>query len=93
MGLFFANFWNLYQLYYLSLRDFPGGSVVKNPPASTGDTGWIPVLHRSPGGENSSSLQYSYLGNPTNREAWGAVVYGIAKELDRTLGLTNTNET
>ena len=32
-------------------RDFPGGSVVKNPPATAGDTrasGLIPVSGRSP---------------------------------------------
>ena len=27
----------------------PGGSVVKNPPANAGDTGWSPGLGRSPG--------------------------------------------
>ena len=30
--------------------DFPGGSVVKNPPANAGDTAWIPELRTSPGG-------------------------------------------
>ena len=29
------------------LQGFPGGSVVKNPPASAGDTGSIPDLGRS----------------------------------------------
>ena len=29
------------------LRDFPGGSVVKNPPASAGDMGSSPGLGRS----------------------------------------------
>ena len=29
---------------------FPGGSVVKNPPANVGDVGSIPGLGRSPGG-------------------------------------------
>ena len=29
-------------------RGFPGGSVVKNPPASVGDTGLIPGLGRFP---------------------------------------------
>ena len=29
------------------LRTFPGGSVLKNPPASAGDTGSIPGLGRS----------------------------------------------
>ena len=28
-------------------RDFPGGAVVKNPPASAGDTGSIPGPGRS----------------------------------------------
>ena len=28
-------------------RDFPGGAVVKNPPASAGDMGLIPGLGRS----------------------------------------------
>ena len=28
-------------------RDFPGGAVVKNPPANAGDTGLIPGLGRS----------------------------------------------
>ena len=28
-------------------RDFPGGAVVKNPPASAGDTGSSPALGRS----------------------------------------------
>ena len=27
--------------------DFPGGSTVKNPPASAGDTGLIPGLERA----------------------------------------------
>ena len=30
----------------VEVRDFPGGPVVKNPPASAGDTGWIPGLER-----------------------------------------------
>ena len=29
---------------YSQLRTFPGGSVLKNPPASAGDTGSIPGL-------------------------------------------------
>ena len=35
---------------------FPGGSVVKNPPANAGDADWTPGLGRFPGGGN---------GNPT----------------------------
>ena len=46
---------------------FPGGSVVKNPPASAEDvrdTGLIPGLGRSPGGGHGNPLQYSCLENP-----------------------------
>ena len=35
--------------------DFPGGSMVKNPPANVGDTGLIPGL-RSPGEGNVNPL-------------------------------------
>ena len=61
---------------------FPGSSVVKNPPdnaGSTGDAGSIPEWGRSPGGGNGSSLWYSCLENPMDREAWQATVHGIAK--------------
>ena len=46
---------------------FPGGSVVKTPPANagdTGDSGLIPGVAKSVGGGNSNPLQYSCLGNP-----------------------------
>ena len=64
--------------------DFPGDSVVKNPPANAGDMGLIPGLGRSPGGGQGNPLQYSRLGNSTDREAWWAIVYGVTKELDMT---------
>ena len=37
-------------------RGFPGGSVVKNPPAA--GVGSIPGLGRAPGGGNGNPLQY-----------------------------------
>ena len=49
---------------------FPGGSVVRNLPASTGDTGdrgWTPGWGRSPGGGNGNPLQCSCLENPPDR--------------------------
>ena len=61
----------------------PGGTVVKNPPASAGDTGVagsILGLGRSPGEGNGNPLQYSCLGNSMNRGAWWATVHGIANE-------------
>ena len=35
---------------------FPGGSVVKNPPANAGDVGSVPGLGSSPGGGNGKPL-------------------------------------
>ena len=59
--------------------DFPGGSVVKNPPANTGGVGSIPRLGRCPGEGDGNPLQYSSLGKPMNRGAWWATVHGVAK--------------
>ena len=58
---------------------FPGGSVVKNLPASAEDTGLIPGSGRSPGEGNGNPLQYFCLGNPMDRGAWRATVPGVAK--------------
>ena len=58
---------------------FPGSSVVMNLPASAGDTGSISGLGRSLGEGNGNPLQYSCLGNPMDKEAWQATVYGVAE--------------
>ena len=53
-------------------RVFPGGSVIKNPPANAGDTrdmGLIPGSGRSPRVGNGNPLQYSCLENPMDRGA------------------------
>ena len=49
--------------------DFPGGSVVKNPPANAEDPGSIPGSGRCPGRGNDNPLQYSCLENPMDRGA------------------------
>ena len=61
-----------------------GGSVVKNPPANSGDVGSIPGSGRSPEEGNSNTLQYFCLGNPIDRGTWQATVHGVAKKLDTT---------
>ena len=61
--------------YRLSLG-FPAGWVVKNPPANAGS---IPRSGRSPREGKGNPLQYSCLGNPTDRGAWQATVHGVAK--------------
>ena len=56
--------------------------MVKNPPANAGDAGdvgLIPGSGRSPGGGNSSPLQYSCLENPMGRGAWQATVHGVTE--------------
>ena len=68
----------------LNGEDFLGGSVLDNLPANAGDAGSIPASGRSPEEGNGNPLQYSCLENPMDRGAWWAIVYGVAKELDRT---------
>ena len=66
---------------------FPGGAVVKNPPANAKgarDTGSIPGLGRSPGGGNGNPLQYSCLENSMDRGAWRGYSPWGHKELDMT---------
>ena len=58
---------------------FPGGSVVKNPPANARDMSSIPESGGSPGGGNGNPLQYSCLENPMDRGARWATVHGIAE--------------
>ena len=60
-------------------RGFPGGSVVKNLPASAGDVGSIPGLRRSSGEGNGKPLWYSCLRNPMERGAWRDTVHGVTK--------------
>ena len=58
---------------------FPDGSVVKNPPANSGDVGSVPGSRGSPGEGDGNPLHYSCLGNPMDRGAWQATVHGVAK--------------
>ena len=64
---------------------FPGGSVVKSLPAmqettyKAEDPGSIPRSERSPGEGNGNSLQYSCLGDPTDRGIWWAMIHGATE--------------
>ena len=62
---------------------FLGGSGVKNPPANAGDMGSTPGSGRSPGEGNGHPLQHSCLGNPMDRGARWATVYGVTKSQTR----------
>ena len=71
---------------------FPGGAVVKNPPANaeeTRDVSSIPGWGRSPRVGNGNPLQYPCLENPMDRRAWRATVCGVA-ECERTHTHTHT---
>ena len=70
---------------------FPSGSVVKHPPANTGDAGSIPGLGRPPEGGHGNPLQCSYLENPMDRGAWWATVHGVAKSRTWLKRLSNNN--
>ena len=39
-------------------------------------------VRKIPWRRNGKPLQYSYLENPMDREAWRAIVHGVTKELD-----------
>ena len=61
--------WWIYN-YVINCIGFPGGSVVKNPPAAAGDSGLIPGLERSSRKGNGKPLQNSCLGNPMDWGVW-----------------------
>ena len=61
---------------------FPGGSVVKNLPASAGTAGdddSILGSGRSAGEGNGNPLKYSCLEKSMDRGAWQATAHGVAK--------------
>ena len=70
--------------------------VVKNPPAEARDirdAGQIPGSGRSPGGGRGNPLQYSCLGNPTDRGAWRDSVHRVTKSATQLKRLSRQAET
>ena len=64
---------------------YPGGAMVKNPPANArGARDAISGLGRSHGGEKGNPIQYSFLENFMDRGVWWSTVRGGHKELDTT---------
>ena len=79
-----ADVFLIFILYYDPVdRGFPGGTVVKNPPANAGDTGDLgltPGSGRFPGVENGNPLQYLAWRIPWTEEPDGrATVHGVTK--------------
>ena len=62
----------MFNICLSACMGFPGGAVVKNPPANAGDSGnmgLIPGSGRSPGEGNGNLFQYSFLENSMDRAA------------------------
>ena len=58
---------------------FPGYSLSKESTCNAGDLSLIPGWGRSPREGNGNPLQYSCLGNPTDRGDWQATVHGVTR--------------
>ena len=60
-------------------KDFPGGTVVKNPPVNAENVGSILGLGRSPGEGNGNPFQCSCLEIPGTEEPGGLQCMGLQK--------------
>ena len=60
-------------------RGFPGGSDNEESACNGRDPGLISGSGRSPGEGNGYLFQYSCLEISTDRGAWWAIVFGVAK--------------
>ena len=72
-------------LHIISLR-FPGGLVIKNPPANVGDirdAGSKPSAQRMPWRRAWQPTPVRYLENPKQRVVWWATVHRVAKSQTR----------
>ena len=66
----FKIYWVMLSLSWASQVEL----VVKNLSVNAGDLASFPGSGRTPGEENGNPLQYSCLGNPTNKDTcWGPV--------------------
>ena len=69
--------------YKVYIHGSPGGSVVKNPPASAGDMGSIPGLGRFPSSRKWQSTPVPLSGKSHGQRSMaGKRVNGVAKESD-----------
>ena len=71
---------------------YPRWLCGKEPTCNAGGASSIPGSGRSPRGGNGNPLQYSYLGNTLDREAWWATVHGVAKSWTRLRDYNNNNK-
>ena len=69
----FSRIWDSFNLPH----GFLGGSVVKNPPANSAESGSILGSGRCPGEGHGNRLQYSCLEKSMDRGAWQVTVHGV----------------
>ena len=73
------------KIIYLCFPSSSGTESASNTRDVARTVGSIPRLGRSPGEENGNPLQYSCLGNPTDKGAWKAAVHGGNKKVQQDL--------
>ena len=71
--------WPSYWVEETKENSLPRWFSGKESTCKAADLGLIPGSGISPGGRNGKPLQYSCLGNPMDRRAWGATVHGVEK--------------
>ena len=62
----------------MALTGLPWRLSGKKTACNAGDLGLIPGLGKAPGGGHDNPLQYSFLENPMDREAWWATVHRVS---------------
>ena len=71
------------QLFKCLKSDFPGGPLVKNPPANSGDTSSVLGSAGCPGGGNGNLLQCPCMDHHMERGTWCGAVHGVKKSWRR----------
>ena len=76
------------------LKDFPDGSVIKNPPANAGDMGSIPGYRRSPKEGNGNPFQYSGLPRKSHgQRSLAGTVHRVRKRVRHDLVTQHAHKT
>ena len=89
VGSFEVGFERYQELHAIMKKMFPTWLSGKEYACNARGVGSIPGSGRRPGEGNGNPLQYSHLGDPTDRGACQTTVHGIVKELDTTERLNN----
>ena len=74
----------VYKVYVSVSKGLPWWLNGKESTCNAEDAGSIPGSGSSPAEGKGNPLQFSCLGNPTERGAWWVTVHGVTKEPDTT---------